>query len=145
MYSLRKSSKEEIELLIRYKLSTIYEYADDLEDEEKNRINEYVKNSVVQLLDKYKVIVVDEKIVGCLLITDYEDGVMIDEIYLEEKYRNLGIGSSLIREIIDKHDVVYLWVYKKNKQAIRLYKRFGFDMCLDTDTRYLMKRNIEKI
>lgn len=139
MYNLRRANKEDIELLIKYKLSTIYLYADELDEEEKNRINEYVNVSVLQLLDKYKVIVLDEKIVGCLLITEYEDGVMIDEIYLEEKYRNLGIGSSLLGKIISKHDVVYLWVYKKNRDAIQLYHRFGLQIVLETETRYFME------
>lgn len=139
MYRLRSAKKEDIELLIKYKLSTIYAYADEIDEEEKNRINEYVNNSVLQLLDKYKVIVLDEKNVGCLLVTEYEDGVMIDEVYLEEKYRNLGIGSSLLRGIISKHDVVYLWVYKKNRGAIQLYHKLGFKVALETETRYFME------
>lgn len=34
---------------------------------------------------------------------------------------------------------IYLWVYKQNKKAIKLYKRLGFKIINETDTRYFMK------
>ena len=53
--------------------------------------------------------------VGCLLVTKKDDGVILDEIYLEEEYRNKGIGTEIIKNILKNNFIVYLWVYKKNK------------------------------
>ena len=64
---------------------------------------------------------------------------MLDEIYLENAYRNQGIGTSIILDILKRYSNVYLWVYKKNHKAIRLYKRLGFNVLDETETRYLMK------
>ena len=44
-----------------------------------------------------------------------------------------------ICDILKQYAVVYLWVYKKNHKAIRLYKRLGFEVSEETETRYLMK------
>ena len=64
---------------------------------------------------------------------------MLDEIFLDENYRNKGIGSSIISKIFKTNNIVYLWVYKENINAIRLYKKFGFKIIEETEIRYYMK------
>ena len=138
-YELVESSSEDIDRLIDYKKRTIYEYTKDLSENEINKINNYVENEVPKLLNNYSNIVVDNKIVGCLLLTPKDDGILLDEIYLEEEYRNKGIGTNIIKEVISNNDIIYLWVYKENIQAISLYKKLGFVVIEETESRYYMK------
>jgi len=138
-YELIKSSINDIDKLIEYKKNTIYEYAKELDDTEINRINNYVENNVPKLINNYFNIVIDNKVVGCLLITSKDDGILLDEIFIEEYYRNNGIGTNIIKNILSNNDIVYLWVYKDNIKAINLYKRLGFIVINETDTRYYMK------
>ena len=140
-YELINSSKNDIERLIKYKKETIYEFANNLSEEEINRINNYIITSVPKLLDNYFNIVINNKVIGCVLITNKDDGKLLDEIYIEEKFRNKGIGTSIIKDIIRENSIVYLWVYKENKQAISLYKKLGFKVIDETDSRYYMKHN----
>ena len=140
-YELIHSSNNDIKRLIKYKKITIYEYANNLSEKEINEINNYVSNSVPKLLSDYCNIVINNKTVGCVLITNIEDGKLLDEIYIEEKFRNHGIGTDIIKNIIKENDIVYLWVYKENVQAISLYKRLGFKVIDETDSRYYMKYN----
>ena len=78
--------------------------------------------------------------VGCLLVTKKDDGVILDEIYLEEEYRNKGIGSSIIKNyVLDNDYNIYLWVYKDNIKAFNLYKKSGFKIKEETDSRYYME------
>ena len=143
-YKLVKSSINDIDILIKYKKETIFEYANNLSNEEIDRINNYVTNNIPDYLDNYNNIVINNKIIGCLLITNIDDGILLDEIYLEEEYRNKGIGTSIIKNIIDNNSNIYLWVYKLNKQAINLYKKLGFIIIDETDTRYYMNNKKEK-
>ena len=138
-YELIKSSYNDIEKLIEYKKKTIFEYAKDLPDEEITRINNYVKNNVPKILDNYSNIVVDNKVVGCLLVMNKDDGILLDEIYIEEEYRNKGIGKDIIRNVLKESDIVYLWVYKENERAISLYKDLGFIIIDETEERFYMK------
>ncbi|MBP3766591.1 MAG: GNAT family N-acetyltransferase [Bacilli bacterium] len=138
-YELIKSSDKDINRLIDYKKRTIYDYAKDLSDEEIDKINNYVTNEVPKLISDYCNIIVDNKIVGCLLLTNEDDGRLLNEIYLEEEYRNKGIGTSIIKDILNNNDIVYLWVYKENIQAISLYKKLGFVVIEETESRYYMK------
>ena len=140
-YKLSTSSNKDINRLIEYKKRTIYEYAKDLSNEEIDKINKYVTSEVPKLINDYCNIIVDNKIVGCLLLTNKDDGKLLDEIYLEEEYRNKGIGTKIIMDILNNNDVVYLWVYKENEKAISLYKKLGFNVIEETESRYYMKYN----
>lgn len=139
MYSLREANDKDMKMLINYKLLTITEYAEDFTEDMNLEMHKYVNENVPKDLDSYKIIVVDGKDIGCLLVTDYEDGVLLDEIYINEEYRNNGIGTSLIENVLSKHNVVYLWVYKKNEKAIKLYEKLGFKKEIETESRYFMK------
>ena len=123
------------------KKRTIYEYAKDLSAEEINKINRYITSEVPKLINVYCNIMVDNKIIGCLLLTNKDDGKLLDEIYLEKVYRNKGIGTEIIRDILSNNDIVYLWVYKKNDKAISLYRKLGFNVIEETESRYYMKYN----
>ena len=138
-YNLIKASNKDIDRLVEYKKKIIFEYAKDLSEEEINEINNYVNKEVKKLIKDYFNIIVDNKIVGSLLLTKKDDGILLDEIYIEEKYRNKGIGTNIIKEVISNNNIIYLWVYKENISAISLYKKLGFNVIKETETRYYMK------
>lgn len=137
-YELIKSSINDLDRLVEYKKNIIYEYAHDLGRDEIEEIEKYVLESVPKLLNDYYNIVVKNRVVGALLVTNRKGAKELDEIYLEEEYRNKGIGTSIIKDIIH-NNLVYLWVYKDNLKAISLYQKLGFKIVDETNTRYYMK------
>ena len=139
MYKLVKASKKDIPRLIKYKKDIIYMYSKDLAEDERNKIDEYVITSVNESLKDYLNIIINDKIIGSILITDLKEGKLLDEIYLEKEFRNIGIGTDIIREMLEKNRNIYLWVYKENEKSISLYKRLGFIIVDETDSRYYMK------
>ena len=50
----------------------------------------------------------------------------IEGIFVEEKYRNQGIGKELIAYCKNKYNKLTLEVYKKNTKAIKFYEREQF-------------------
>lgn len=50
----------------------------------------------------------------------------IEGIFVEEKYRNQGIGKELIAYCKNKYNKLTLEVYKKNTKAINFYEREQF-------------------
>lgn len=139
MYKLVKASKKDIPRLIRYKKDIIYMYSKDLAEDERNKIDEYVITSVNEMFKDYYNIIIDDKIIGSILLKDMPQGKLLDEIYLEKEFRNTGIGTDIIRKMLEKDRNIYLWVYKENEKAISLYKRLGFIIVDETDSRYYMK------
>ena len=52
----------------------------------------------------------------------------IEGIFVEEKYRNQGIGKELIAYCTNKYNKLTLEVYKKNTKAINFYEREQFKL-----------------
>ena len=139
MYTLKIANIKDISLLETWKLQTVFDYAGKLSMEEQEKIRNYVHNEVLEYLHFFELIEVSSSIVGCVLVRPYQDGYLLDEIYLEKEYRNLGIGSSILKDKTMQFSPLYLWVYKDNKKAISLYKRTGFLVKAETATRYFME------
>ena len=142
-YKLENASIKDIERIKKYKLNTIFEYAKDLNKEEVEKINNYVNKTISNQIFEYKNIVLNNIIVGSFLITKNENGLLLDEIFIEEQYRNKGIGTSIIKDVVSKSNSnVYLWVYKDNIKAFNLYNKIGFNIKEETDSRYYMEYKV---
>lgn len=137
MYKLEKSTTKDIDRLIEYKKQTILAFEKDITEEQYNKVMNYIVNDINDNLDKCKNIVLDDKIIGMVMLTDKDDGKLLDELYIEEEYRNQGIGTDIIKNILKENKIVYLWVYKANEKAISLYNRLGFKVVDETEYRYL--------
>lgn len=142
-YKLENASIKDIERIKKYKLNTIFEYAKDLDKKEVEKINNYVNKTTPKQIFEYKNIVLNNIIVGSFLITKNENGLLLDEIFIEEQYRNKGIGTLIIKDIVSKsNNNVYLWVYKDNIKAVNLYNKIGFNIKEKTDSRYYMEYKV---
>ena len=141
-YNLIDATKNDVGVLIKYKLANILDYAEKLSIEEISKIKTYVNLHIPKQLDNYRMIIFDKRIIGCILVDAKDDGVLLDEIYIEENYRNKGLGTKLIKDVILNNDIIYLWVYKENVSAISLYKKLGFNTIEETEKRlYMVNRN----
>ena len=138
-YQLEPAGNGDVERIRKYKLASILDYAGDLNQAELDRINRYVDEQLPKQLGYYQNVVCDGVTVGSILVRQIDDGLLLDEIFIEKKYRGRGIGSSVIKNILShSNDSVFLWVYKTNVDAIRLYRNLGFVVVDETNTRYYM-------
>lgn len=80
------------------------------------------------VLDRVRVIVVDGVDAGRLDVEERDDEVFLALIELTPEHQGRGIGSRLVRELIDHADgkSVTLSVLGVNDRAQRLYRRLGF-------------------
>lgn len=137
-YDLRNANNSDINYLKGVKANTIFSYATNLTSFEKDKINSYIDRQILLEVKNYKIIMSNDKIIGCYLVTKKDNDILIDEIFIEESYRGKGIGTNIINAILKEHNIVYLWVYKENVKAISLYKKLGFEVVEETQTRYYM-------
>ena len=139
-FKIENATINDLERIKDYKLKTIVEYAKNLSEEEMNKIDNYIGESVPSLIKKYKNIIYNKKVIGSFLTRKIDDGLLLDEIFLEKEYRNKGFGSSIIKNyVLDCDEDIYLWVYKDNIKAFNLYKKLGFKIKEETDSRYYME------
>ena len=139
-FEMENATINDLDRIKHYKLKSITEYAKNLSEEEMTKINNYICESVPALIKEYKNIIYNKKIIGSILIRKIDDGLLLDEIFIEKEYRNNGIGSSIIKNyVLDNDDNIYLWVYKDNIKAFNLYKKLGFKIKEETNSRYYME------
>ena len=139
-FKIETATINDLERIKYYKLKTIVEYAKSLSEEEMTKIDNYIYESVPTLIKEYKNIIYNKKIIGSILIRKIDDGLLLDEIFIEKEYRNKGIGSSIIKNyVLDNDYNIYLWVYKDNIKAFNLYKKLEFKIKEETDSRYYME------
>ena len=139
-FKIETATMNDLERIKYYKLKTTVEYAKNLSEEEMTKIDNYICESIPTLIKEYKNIIYNKKIIGSILIRKIDDGLLLDEIFIEKDYRNKGIGSSIIKNYVLNFDEnIYLWVYKDNIKAFNLYKKVGFKIKEETDTRYYME------
>ncbi len=106
-------------------------YNDSLDEDiiVTNHFSEILKDNNVVLIAYY----LDNEIVGYILIRKTSKNTcLLDGLYVLEKYRNQGIGKSLLTEAINmcknfKVKYVDINVIIKNEVAKTLYKKMGFD------------------
>lgn len=143
-YKLESSTTRDVNILVDYKLRNIFDYADRLRDDEMSRIIDYIKKVVPKYIDEYKNIVVDSKIIGCVNVKKEDSYVVLEDIYIEEPYRNKGIGTSIIKDLLKENEYVKLCVWKRNRRAYALYESLGFQVEFEKEERYHMVNKIEE-
>lgn len=90
----------------------------------------------------------DNRIVGAVWVRDMpdyghiEDGVPSFAISLYKEYRNFGIGTALMKTMLDElrlrgYDRASLAVQKAN-YAVRMYKKAGFEIVDENEEEYIM-------
>lgn len=91
---------------------------------------------------------VEEKIVGAVwvrIMNDYghiEDGVPSFAISLYKEYRGLGIGTAMMKQMLEElklrgYQKTSLAVQKEN-YAVKMYKNVGFEIVDENEEEYIM-------
>ena len=143
MLNIRKAELNDVDMLLDMKLDIILssEEIAELDKRELDKIVNYSEEEIRENLDDYKIIEDEDKpVIGIFALFGYDDGKLLDTIYVINSSRKKGIGTKIIKNIIlNNYQPIYLWVYKSNKLAVKLYEKLNFKIKEETDTRYFMK------
>ena len=91
-----------------------------------------LKDELNSETSKYIVAKLNDEIIGFAGIKIMIDEADIMNIVVKKDYRNQGIGSMLLKTLIDLSkdlNCINLEVMEENYPAIHLYKKFGFKQC----------------
>lgn len=96
----------------------------------------------------WRIIVLNDLPVGRLIVDRRKEEVGLMDIALIPQYRNQGIGTHYIKQVMaeasDKKLPARLYVEKNNDAAYRLYKRLGFTRIGETGMHIWMEWRPEK-
>lgn len=150
--SIRKINSNEHKLLDDFLYEAIF-IPEGVEAPPREIINTpelqvYVQDFGIRKGDICYVAEVEEKIVGAVwvrIMDDYghvEEGVPSFAISLYKDYRGLGIGTALMKQMLQElkvrgYEKASLAVQKAN-YAVKMYKNVGFEIIDENDEEYLM-------
>ena len=108
-----------------------------------DRVMQWVRRKVEIKISEYTVIFVNGQKAGYYRFYKNETGMPeIDDLYLFPAYQNQGIGTAVIEMCCASvNEPVMLYVFIRNKGALALYQRLGFEITQTIgDSRYIMVR-----
>ena len=90
-----------------------------------------------------QIIVYDSQPIGTIYTVNNENHLHIEQFYILPEYQNKGIGSHLLKKILDNADKTGTsteLAVLKNNPAISLYRRHDFEITGSNEYQYLMER-----
>ena len=155
-YIIREMKKEEYCLLSNFLYEAIY-IPDGVEPPPKSIINspelqEYIFEFGKRKHDKALVAETQRKIVGAIWVRIMNEYGHIDNdtpslaMSVSKEYRGLGIGSSLLKELLSAlKSAGYLKIslsVQKANYAVKMYKQAGFTVVDENSEEYIMVVNL---
>lgn len=138
----KKAEPEDVETIFRLCKENIDKY-EDISSIPYDEVISWVRRKISKRISEYTRIYKDGVLCGYYRFHPDNGEYELDDFYLHEKYRRQGIGSAVLEKCLKEVDKsVYLYVFKRNEGAVRLYKKFGFIVREDLKTRYIMERRI---
>ena len=128
-----------------------------IQDERKydNTIDEnfVVSNYFINMIKEDNILLLyknENKPIGYIFAKKINGKYLIDGLYIDINFRNNGIATKLIKEIIREIYLfgdyeIFLNVLKKNKVAVNLYKNNGFIVEQEDELKFYMCYNKYKL
>ena len=140
--TFRKAGNEDAERIFQCNKELILQY-ETLEEINLDYVLSWVQKKISSRIDEYTVICAEGKKAGYYHFFRNEEGELeLDDLYIFPEFRNQGIGSVVIKKCCTSvKEPVMLYVFTRNKGAVSLYKRMGFQVTETIkDSRLIMKR-----
>ena len=109
-----------------------------------------VKDYFINMINNQNILLLyknENKPIGYIFAKKIDDKYLIDGLYIDINFRNKGIATKLIRVIIKEiyslgDYKIFINVLKKNKVAVNLYTKLGFNIKEKTDSKYYMEYKV---
>ena len=142
-YSLRPANSDDLDLTYEITRDAMREYVIQTwgawnEDEQHEKHQQNYNPSTCRIVLR------GGEEIGLVAVEDEPDHLWLVKLYLRKSFRRLGIGTSLLQQVIHEADLLHkpvrLRVLRVNKDAQRLYLRHGFAVVGEESDRLFMVR-----
>lgn len=139
-------SAEKVDVPVIFALSKeLIDAYEDVSSIAYEKVLDWVQNKIQQNISSYTRICMNGKTVGYFRLIPDGAQTELDDFYVLEEYRNRGIGTMVLRQCIAMSEgPVYLYVFRKNARAIKLYTAMGFVIAEEVGkTRFIMRCEVD--
>lgn len=145
--SYKDASIEDINVIYEANRKLIKDY-EDISKIDLDKVLLWVRNKIKSNIGQYKSVYYENQKVGYFRLYEADNKYELDDLYIFEKYRGLGIGSIVLKYVdklcIYNNKDIFLYVFIKNKRAVDLYLRNGYRVSQNIkDSRYIMTKKFK--
>ncbi|MES0809145.1 GNAT family N-acetyltransferase [Roseibium sp. SCPC15] len=138
-YNLRTAVPSDFSFCRKLYIETIFPLLEALDCLDRQRAEKAFKSYFK--CHEISLVVIDDDVVGWFQVSEETEQINLDQVYLISAYRNRGLGTLLIRDVMQKAaskgKPLHLSMIKGNP-AITLYQRLGFAFCGEDDIKFHM-------
>ncbi|MBN1161284.1 MAG: GNAT family N-acetyltransferase [Dehalococcoidales bacterium] len=135
------ADKSHYEFIYRLKKEVYYDYITRIWSWNEDEQRQFYAQEWQKL--RPDIILYNNKPIGSICVWNDKEAIYIERFYILPAYQNKGIGSHLVKTILDRADkeglIARLHVLKINP-AISLYKRHGYVITDEDEIMYRMER-----
>lgn len=140
-YDLRQATMEDKEFVYNLKKLVLKDYIDEIwgwDEDYQRKDFEVCYNPA-----NNKIITCNNSDIGIVEASKDSDEIHIIEIAILPEYQGMGIGTKVLKQIIDNSKArdkrVKIGCFKINIEAKKLYLKLGFKVVEETKTHYILQ------
>ena len=132
--------EEDIPHIFQLNKDLIHRY-EDLASIPYEKVLGWVEQNIRKQLPYFRRILADGNLAGYFCLCPAEGKWELDSLFVFPEYQNRGIGTEVIRHCQNQSDKsLFLYVFKENHGAFRLYQKCGFRIIKEArTTAYIME------
>lgn len=140
--SFQPIKPEDVEKIFQFQKELIECY-EDLSSINCEKVFAWCKKKIQVTMQDYRRIMVEKELAGYFALHKEDSGEWeLDDLYLFPQFQNQGIGTQVVRDIIEQTNPqpLMLYVFTQNIGAVRLYERLGFVLSQEVGTTRIILR-----
>lgn len=140
MLTYQKAEPEDIGTLFLLNKQLIEEF-EDLASIDYDKVLRWVRRNLEQNLSFFTRIYWDGKLAGYYCLLPNDGKMELDSLFVLSPFRGRGIGTAVLKKCQAETPLpIFLYVFRRNIQALSLYERLGFQTVKEVgSTRYIME------
>lgn len=115
---------------------------EDIASIDYDKVLQWVRRKIEAQIGEYQRVLMDGSLAGYVHFHPDGERMELDDLYILPEYRGQGIGTAVVEKCCaETVKPVYLYVFRRNEGAVRLYQRLGFKIVQEVGgSRYIMQR-----
>ena len=140
------AASDEDALVIFSMAKELVDTYENVADIDYDEVMDWMQRKISENITSYTCVYLGKEKAGYYCLNTEPGQAELDDLYVLPRFRRQGIGTAIVSRCIEQtKGPLYLYVFKGNSGAIKLYSRMGFSVLQNvSETRIIMRREVDR-